>query len=167
MRIGDSSIRVLGAYVRGTALVALVDAVFIGAGLFILQVPLALPLAVLVFVTAFIPVVGATLAGIVAALVALVFNDLTTALIVVGIVVLVNQLEGNLLQPLIMGRTLSLHPLVILLALTAGTILGGILGAILSTPTASVVWGAIKAWNPPPPADDIPVDEVEASGHGS
>lgn len=169
VRIGDSSIRVLGAYVRGTALVALVDAVFIGAGLFILQVPLALPLAVLVFVTAFIPVVGATLAGIVAALVALVFNDLTTALIVVGIVVLVNQLEGNLLQPVIMGRSLSLHPLVILLALTAGTILGGILGAILSTPTASVVWSAIKAWKPPSeaPEDDIPADEVPASGHGS
>lgn len=167
VRIGDGSIRVLGAYVRGTALVALVDAVFIGAGLFILQVPLALPLAVLVFVTAFIPVVGATLAGIVAALVALVFTDLTTALIVVGIVVLVNQLEGNLLQPLIMGRSLSLHPLVILLALTAGTILGGILGAILSTPTASVVWTAIKAWKPPEAEDDVPADAVEASGHGS
>jgi putative heme transporter len=157
-RIGDSTIRVLGAYVRGTALVALV----------ILQVPLALPLSVLVFVTAFIPVVGATLAGIVAALVALVFNDLPTALIVVGIVVLVNQLEGNLLQPVIMGRSLSLHPLVILLALTAGTILGGVLGAILSTPTASVVWTAIKAWKGPDgPADDIPVEQVPASGHGS
>jgi predicted PurR-regulated permease PerM len=167
VRIGDSSIRVLGAYVRGTALVALVDAVFIGAGLLILHVPLAFPLAVLVFVTAFIPVVGATLAGVVAALVALVLNDLTTALIVVGIVILVNQLEGNLLQPVIMGRSLSLHPLVILLALTAGTILGGILGAILSTPTASVVWTAIKAWRPPVPDDDIPRGAVEASGHGS
>ena len=168
-RIGDSGIRVLGAYVRGTALVALVDAVFIGAGLFILQVPLALPLSVLVFVfvTAFIPVVGATLAGAIAALVALVFTDLPTALIVVGIVVLVNQLEGNLLQPLIMGRSLSLHPLVILLALTAGTILGGVLGATLSTPTASVVWSAIKAWNPSRPEDDLPAAQVEASGHGS
>ena len=155
-RIGDSSVKVLGGYVRGTALVALVDAVFIGAGLFILQVPLALPLSVIVFVTAFIPVVGATLAGILAALVALVFNDLTTALIVVGIVVVVNQLEGNLLQPVIMGRTLSLHPLVILLALTAGTILGGILGAILSTPTASVIWSAAKAWRTPDSSDEPP-----------
>lgn len=145
-RIGSSSVVVLGAYVRGTATVALVDAVFIGAGLLILQVPLAIPLAVFVFVTAFIPVVGATLAGILAALVALVFNGPVVALIVVGIVVLVNQLEGNLLQPLIMGRALSLHPLVILLALTAGTILGGIVGAILSVPAASVVWTAIKAW---------------------
>lgn len=162
VRIGDSSIRVLGAYVRGTALVALVDAVCIGTGLLVLRVPLALPLAVLVFVTAFIPVVGATLAGVVAALVALVFTDLTTALIVVGIVVVVNQLEGNLLQPLIMGRSLSLHPLVILLALTAGTILGGILGAILSTPTASVVWAAIKAWGPPEEPERTD-QEVEAA----
>lgn len=167
-RIGDASAVVLGAYVRGTALVALVDAVFIGAGLFILNVPLALPLSVFVFVTAFIPVVGATLAGILAAVVALVFNGPVVALIVVGIVVLVNQLEGNLLQPLIMGRALSLHPLVILLALTAGTILGGIVGAILAVPAASVVWTAIKQWEPtPPPEEDIPVEQVEASGHGS
>jgi putative heme transporter len=166
-RIGAATVRVLGSYARGTALVALVDAIFIGAGLLICGVPLALPLTVLVFVTAFIPIVGATLAGAIAALVALVFNGWVVALVVVGIVILVNQLEGNLLQPVIMGRSLSLHPLVILLALTAGTILGGIIGAILSSPTASVVWSAIKAWRPPPPADDIPADEVEASGHGS
>ncbi len=166
-RIGDASAVVLGAYVRGTATVALVDAVFIGAGLLILGVPLALPLAVLVFVTAFIPVVGATLAGVIAAAVALVFNGPVIALVVIGIVVLVNQLEGNLLQPLIMGRALSLHPLVILLALTAGTILGGIVGAILSVPAASVVWTAMKSWNTDEPADEIPPDEVLASGHGS
>lgn len=146
-RIGNRSAGVLGAYVRGTALVALVDAVFIGAGLLILRVPLAIPLTVLVFVTAFIPVVGATVAGIVAALVALVTGGPVVALIVVGIVVLVNQLEGNLLQPLIMGRSLDLHPLAILLALTAGTVLGGVIGAVLAVPTASVVWTATKSWN--------------------
>jgi putative heme transporter len=166
-RIGNSSAHVLGAYARGTATVAAVDAVFIGAGLLICGVPLALPLAVLVFVTAFIPVVGATLAGVIAALVALVFNGPVIALVVVGIVVLVNQLEGNLLQPVIMGRALSLHPLVILLALTAGTILGGIVGAILSVPTASVIWTAIKSWRAPEPEDDLPPDAVAASGHGS
>ncbi|MCU1473502.1 AI-2E family transporter [Amnibacterium sp.] len=145
-RIGARSVGVLGAYVRGTALVALVDAVFIGAGLLILRVPLAVPLTVLVFVTAFIPVVGATVAGIVAALVALVTGGPVVALIVVGIVILVNQLEGNLLQPLIMGKSLSLHPLAILLALTAGTVLGGVIGAVLAVPAASVVWTAIKSW---------------------
>jgi predicted PurR-regulated permease PerM len=166
-RIGAASAVVLGAYARGTATVAAVDAIFIGAGLLICQVPLALPLAVFVFITAFIPVVGATLAGVVAALVALVTNGPVTAVIVIGIVILVNQLEGNLLQPLIMGRALSLHPLVILLALTAGTILGGIVGAILAVPTASVIWTAIKAWNPTPPEDDIPSSQIAASGHGS
>ena len=167
-RIGVRSVKVLGAYVRGTATVALVDAVFIGAGLFILQVPLALPLTVFVFVTAFIPVVGATLAGILAALVALVFNGPVVALIVVGIVILVNQLEGNLLQPVIMGKALSLHPLVILLALTAGTILGGIIGAILAVPTASVIWTAIKAWNGRDDEDEaVRPAAVAASGSSS
>jgi predicted PurR-regulated permease PerM len=144
-RIGHRSLGVLGAYVRGTALVALIDAVFIGAGLFILRVPLALPLTVLVFVTAFIPVVGATLSGIVSALVALVTGGPVEALIVIGIVVLVNQIEGNVLQPLIMGKALSLHPLAILLALTAGTVLAGVIGAVLAVPAASVIWTAIKA----------------------
>jgi predicted PurR-regulated permease PerM len=166
-RIGHASVGVLGAYVRGTALVALVDSVCIGTGLFILQVPLALPLTVFVFVTAFIPVVGATLAGILAALVALVFNGPVVALIVVGIVVVVNQLEGNLLQPVIMGKALSLHPLVILLALTAGTILGGIIGAILAVPTASVIWTAIKEWQGDDPATELPAAAIPASGHGS
>lgn len=166
-RIGDASAIVLGAYVRGTATVALVDTVFIGAGLLILGVPLALPLAVVVFVTAFIPVVGATAAGILAALVALVANGPVVALIVVGIVVLVNQLEGNLLQPVIMGRALSLHPLVILLALTAGTLLGGIVGAILSVPAASVVWTAIKTWNAPLPPPPVARRSAVASVQGS
>lgn len=149
-RIGHRSVGVLGAYVRGTAGVALVDTVFIGAGLLILQVPLAIPLSVVVFVTAFIPIVGATAAGVIAALVALVTNGPVVAIIVVGIVIVVNQLEGNLLQPLIMGRSLSLHPLVILLALTAGTIVGGIIGAVLAVPLTSVAWTAIKSWRNDP-----------------
>lgn len=149
-RIGQRSVGVLGAYVRGTAGVALVDTVFIGAGLLILRVPLAVPLSVVVFVTAFIPIVGATAAGVIAALVALVTNGPVVAIIVVAIVIVVNQLEGNLLQPVIMGRSLSLHPLVILLALTAGTIVGGIIGAVLAVPLTSVAWTAIKSWRNDP-----------------
>ena len=114
-RIGDKTVTTLGSYIRGTAAVALVDAVGIGIGLVILQVPLALPLAVLVFLLAFIPIVGATLAGILAALVALVSNGLVNALFVVGVVVLVNQLEGNFLQPVLMGRSLKLHAFVVLI----------------------------------------------------
>ncbi|MBH0022784.1 AI-2E family transporter [Salinibacterium sp. NSLL150] len=146
-RIGHTAVRTLGGYVRGTATVAAVDALGIGIGLTILQVPLALPLSVIVFLGAFIPLVGATVAGILAAVVALVTNGWVVALIVLGIVVLVNQLEGNFLQPVVMAQSLSIHPLVILVALTAGTILGGIVGAVLAVPIAAVGWAILKTWN--------------------
>jgi putative heme transporter len=150
-RIGLGAVRVLGGYARGTAFIALVDAVLIGAGLLILRVPLAIPLAVLVFGMAFIPVIGSALAGLIAALVALVTGGPVTALIVVAIVVVVNQLESILLQPVVMGRTVSLHPLAILLALTLGAVLAGVIGALLAVPIASVVWVAIKSWHPGDP----------------
>ncbi|WP_373372458.1 AI-2E family transporter [Microbacterium foliorum] len=146
-RIGDKTVDVFGGYIRGTSIVAAADALGIGIGLAILQIPLALPLAVIVFLTAFIPLVGATAAGILAALVALVTHGPLAALIVIGIVVLVNQLEGNFLQPVVMARSLKLHALVILLALTTGTILGGIVGAVLSVPIAAVAWGIITVWD--------------------
>ena len=146
-RVGGRAVEVLGGYVTGTAIVAAVDAILIGAALWILQMPLALPLAIIVFVGAFIPIVGATLAGVIAALVALVTNDFTTALIVAAVVVLVNQLEGNLLAPVVLGKSLRLHALVILLALTIGTILGGIVGTFLAVPFAAVGWAIVKAWN--------------------
>ncbi|MBK0419062.1 AI-2E family transporter [Leucobacter sp. CSA1] len=148
-RAGKKTVETLGSYVRGTASVAAVDAIGIGIGLAILQVPLALPLSVLVFMLSFIPLVGATVAGILAALVALVTHGLWSAVIVVGIVVLVNQLEGNLLQPVLMGRALKLHALVILLSLTIGTVLAGILGAVLAVPIAAVAWGIVKVWDGP------------------
>jgi putative heme transporter len=148
-RIGRIAVRTLGGYVRGTAVIAFVDAAAIGIGLAILQVPLALPLAVIVFLFSFIPIVGATVAGALAALIALVASGPITALIVVIIVIAVNQLEGNFLQPVVMAQSLKLHPLVILLALTAGTIIGGIVGAVLSVPVAAVAWAIIKVWNTP------------------
>ncbi|MHC6592295.1 AI-2E family transporter [Arthrobacter sp. C152] len=167
-RAGRRTLEVLGGYVRGTAIVALVDKVAIGAALLIMQVPLAIPLAIIVFITAFIPLVGATIAGILAALVALVANGPVVALIVVAVVVAVNQLEGDLLQPVVMGKSLQLHALVILMALTAGTILAGIVGAVLSVPLAAVAWAIIQVWtaedpnlkdmNPDlPPANTQPV----------
>lgn len=148
-RVGAKTVATLGSYVRGTAAVAAVDAIGIYIGLLILDVPLAIPLAVLVFILSFIPLVGATIAGVLAALVALVANGPLSALLVVGVVVLVNQLEGNFLQPVLMGRALKLHPLVILLALTVGTVLGGILGAVLAVPIAAVAWGIIQVWDGP------------------
>ncbi|VXB73418.1 conserved membrane hypothetical protein [Arthrobacter sp. 9AX] len=145
-RVGSRTLEVLGGYVRGTAIVALVDTVAIGAALLILQVPLAFPLAIIVFIGAFVPLVGATVAGILAALVALVANGPVVALIVVAVVIAVNQLEGDLLQPIVMGKSLQLHALVILMALTAGTILAGIVGAVLSVPLTAVAWAIIQVW---------------------
>ncbi|WP_264671575.1 AI-2E family transporter [Arthrobacter sp. VKM Ac-2550] len=155
-RAGSRTLEVLGGYVRGTAIIALVDATAIGIALLVLQVPLAIPLAMIVFLGAFIPLVGATVAGILAALVALVANGPVVALIVVIIVIAVNQLEGDLLQPIVMGNALSLHALVILFALTAGTILAGIVGAVLSVPLAAVVWAVLQVWS----AEDPRVEDL-------
>ena len=148
-RAGDSAVQTLGGYVRGTAIIAFVDALFIGVAMLILQVPLAIPLAILVFIGAFIPLVGATATGIIAALVTLVTNDLTAAIVVAIVVIGVQQLEGNFLSPFVMGKSLKLHGLVVLLALTAGTILGGIFGTLISVPAAAVAWVVIKHWNDP------------------
>jgi predicted PurR-regulated permease PerM len=148
-RIGHKTVSTFGGYVRGTATVALVDAGGIGLGLFIIGVPLALPLSVIVFLSSFVPLVGATVAGILAALVALVANGPVAAVVVIAIVILVNQLEGNFLQPVVMARSLSLHPLIVLLALAAGTIIGGIIGAVLAVPIAAVAWGIVTVWNGP------------------
>lgn len=158
--VGNRTMDILGGYVRGTAIVAAVDAICIGVVLAILDVPLALPLAVLTFVGAFIPLVGATAAGAFAVLIALVSNDVNTAIIVLIVVIAVNQLEGNFLQPVVMGNALSVHGLVILLALTVGTVLAGIVGAILSVPITAVVWGAIKVWRDPlPNVDDAMIPD--------
>jgi predicted PurR-regulated permease PerM len=148
-RGGDSAISSLGGYVRGTTIVALVDAVVLTVVMLILRVPLAIPLGIIVFVAAYIPLVGATAAGIIAALVTLVTVDLTTAIIVAVAVIVVQQLEGNFLSPVVLGRSLRLHGLVVLVALTAGTILGGIIGTLLSVPAAAVAWAVIKQWNDP------------------
>jgi predicted PurR-regulated permease PerM len=136
--IGSRSATAVSGYLRGQATVGAVDAVFIGIGLAILGVPLVIPLAFLTFVAAFLPLVGAVVAGAVAALVALVTKGVTAALLVVGIALLVQQVEGHLLAPLLLGRAVALHPVVIILALAAGSILGGIIGAFLAVPIAAV-----------------------------
>ena len=136
--IGRRSWEVLSSYVRGVAFVALVDAVLIGAGLLALGVPLAVPLTVLTYLAAFFPIVGAVLAGAAAMLVALVTNGIPTALAIGALILVVQQLEGNLLYPVVVGKRLSLHPVAILIALGAGGVLGGIAGAFLSVPVAAV-----------------------------
>ena len=125
---GQASWTTLGAYVRATVLVAFIDAVGIGIFLVIFRVQFAFALAALVFLGAFIPIVGATLSGAVAVLVALVDRGPVIALIILGVVIGVQQLEGHVLQPLIMGRAVAIHPLVVIIAIASGVVLAGIVG---------------------------------------
>lgn len=124
----------LTGFVRATFFVAMVDAVGIGVGLAVLGVPLALPLASLVFLGAFIPVIGAVLTGLLAVVVALLSKGFLVAVLVLALVLAVQQIEGNVLQPLVMGRAVQIHPLAVLLAITAGAVLAGIVGALLAVP---------------------------------
>lgn len=146
----------LGSYVRVQIFVAFVDALGIGAGAWILGVPLALPLGVLVFFGSFIPLVGAFLTGAVAVLLALVANGPVNALIMLGIVLLVQQIEGNVLQPLVMGRAVSLHPLAVFLAVSGGTAVLGLVGAIFAVPLMAFLNATIKYFNAKPWLEDEP-----------
>ncbi|MGJ9373634.1 AI-2E family transporter [Nesterenkonia sp. CF4.4] len=129
----------LGSYMRVQVFVAGVDAVGIGVGAALLGVPLALPVAVLVFLGSFIPIVGAVVTGAVAVILALVANGLGNALLMVGVVLLVQQIESNILQPIVMGKAVRLHPLAVILAVTAGTTLLGIVGALFAVPVLAFV----------------------------
>ncbi len=135
----------LVSYVRATAAVAIVDAVGIGVGLWIVGVPLVVPLATLVFLGAFVPIIGAVITGAVAVLVALVTNGFVSALIVLAIVIGVQQVESHVLQPLLLGRAVRLHPLAVILAIAAGLVVAGIAGALLSVPLVAVLNAGIKS----------------------
>lgn len=135
----------LVGYVRATALVAVGDALGIGIGLTIIGVPLAMPLAALVFLGAFVPVMGAVASGLVAVVIALVTKGWITAILVVAVVLAVQQIEGNVLQPLLLGRAVKLHALAVVLAISAGAVLGGVVGALLSVPLVAVLNSAIRS----------------------
>ncbi|MER6095090.1 AI-2E family transporter [Streptomyces sp. NPDC001728] len=147
---GPRAWRTLTAYVRGTVLVALIDAVFIGLGLWFLDVPMAVPLAVFIFLFAFIPLVGAVVSGALAVVVALVTNGPFTALMVVVVVLAVQQIEGHVLQPFILGRAVRVHPLAVVLAVAAGGLTAGIGGAVVAVPlvaVANTVVGYLRAYS--------------------
>ncbi len=129
---------VLAVYTRGVIFVATVDAVLIGAALLIVGVPLALPLIVLTWLAAFFPIIGAVSAGAAAVLVALVANGMTSALIVLAAIIVVQQVEGNVLYPVVVGPRLKLHPIVVLMAVAVGGTIAGIPGAFLAVPVATV-----------------------------
>ncbi len=141
-------------YVRATFLVALVDAVGIGAGLAIMGVPLALPLASLVFLGAFVPLVGAVVTGFLAVVVALLAKGFVYALIALGLIIAVQQLEAHVLQPVVMGRAVSIHPLAIVLAITTGAVSAGIVGALLSVPLVAFLNSAFRVLAAPDPATE-------------
>jgi predicted PurR-regulated permease PerM len=160
---GDGAWQSLSGYVRATVLVALIDAIGIGLGLWILDLtvgmPFVLPLAALVLLGGFVPIVGAFISGGVAVVVALVsepgLGGLIKALVVLGIVLLVQQLEGNVLQPLIVSRMVRIHPLAVIIAITAGILLAGIIGALVAVPIVAMLNTVVRrlhSYRPPPPA---------------
>ncbi|MEV1285892.1 AI-2E family transporter [Micromonospora sp. NPDC049679] len=158
---GLASWATLVAYVRATVLVAFIDAVGIGLVLVVFDIPFAFPLAALVFLGAFIPIVGAALSGAVAVLIALVDSGWVTALIILGAVIAVQQLEGHVLQPLIMGRAVAIHPLAVIVAIASGVVLAGITGALVSVPLVAVLNTGIRRLSrrrsPEPPPDAVVV----------
>jgi predicted PurR-regulated permease PerM len=159
---GDASWRTLGAYVRATVLVAFIDAVGIGIALVVMKIQFPLPLAALVFLGAFIPIVGASVSGAVAVLVALVDKGWVIALIVLGAVILVQQVEGHLLQPLIMGRAVAIHPLVVIIGIACGATMAGIIGALVAVPLIAVLNTGVRRLLRQRP--EVPADAVVADG---
>jgi predicted PurR-regulated permease PerM len=165
---GRRGLAALVSYVRATMVVAVVDAVAVGIGLAVLGVPLAVPLAALVFLGAFIPIIGAAVAGAVAVLIALVANGPISALIVVAILIGVAQLEGHVLQPLLLGRAVKLHPLAVAIAIATGLVLAGIPGALLAVPLLAVLNSGIRSLRSEADEfvdpDDVRTSEPEDSG---
>lgn len=146
---GPRAWRTLTAYVRGTVIVALIDAIFIGLGIFFLGVPMAVPLAVFIFLFAFVPLVGAVVSGALAVVVALVTQGVFTAVMVLVVVLAVQQIEGHILQPFILGRAVRVHPLAVVLSVAAGGLVAGIGGAVVAVPLVAVtntVVGYLRAY---------------------
>lgn len=153
---GRAAFSSLQGWIRGVAITGVVDGLLIGLALVILGVPAAIPLAVITMFAAFLPIIGATVAGALAALVALASNGLVTALIVVGVVLAVQQIEGDVLLPLVMRTQVALHPIAILVALGVGAALAGIVGALVSVPVAAAGSAALAAVNGGFQFDDRP-----------
>ena len=168
VEIAGRARRIMRQYLVATALTGLIDGILIAIALVVLGVPLVLPLAVLTFLGGFFPLVGATIAGLVAALVALVDGGFTVALLVVAATIAVQQIEGNLLQPLILERAVRLHPLVTVVAVGAGLLVGGLLGAFLSVPLVAIAAQTANYYrtrnDPPPGGGDDGGDDQAVAG---
>ncbi|MFH8338645.1 AI-2E family transporter [Streptomyces sp. AM6-12] len=166
---GPRAWRTLTAYVRGTVLVALIDAIFIGIGIYFLDVPMAVPLAVFIFLFSFIPLVGAVASGALAVIVALVTQGVFTAVMTLVVVLAVQQIEGHVLQPFILGRAVRVHPLAVVLTVAAGGMVAGIGGAVVAVPLVAVtntVVGYLRQYSEelhqPPAASPVPEESAAA-----
>ncbi|MEV6973152.1 AI-2E family transporter [Kitasatospora sp. NPDC093806] len=142
-RAGRAAWHTFAGYTRGVLIVAGTNAVLVGIGLAVLRVPLVLPLTVLEFVAALVPLIGSPIALAVAALVALAARGPVVALLVLGLIVVIGQIEGHLLHPLVLGWSVRIHPVVVALSVTGGAVLAGVLGAVVAVPVVSVAWAVI------------------------
>lgn len=155
-------------YTRGVVIIAATNAVLVCAALLILRVPLALPLALLTFFAAFIPLIGSPIALFVATLVALAARGPLIALLVLGLIVVIGQVEGHLLHPMVMSRAVNLHPLAVALAVASGTVLAGVIGAVVAVPLVAVTWKVWIAIKAQPPSDgDQPGPSMDDDGPGA
>jgi predicted PurR-regulated permease PerM len=164
----------LSGYTRGTVVVALCDSILVFIGLLILQVPMAPALAAIVFFGAFIPVIGAPIATFFAAIVALAERGPIVALLVIGLTVVVGSFDGDVLQPLVMGKAVSLNPLAIIILIAIGSIVLGIIGALVAVPIGASIYRVLKyltnrdpehplPGHPPPEDPDIPAGTATTS----
>ncbi len=166
-RAGRAAWQTLVFYVRGTVVIAAIHATVIGVALLALRVPLVGPLTVLVFLASFIPLLGILVAGSVTILVTFGTKGWVAALILLGILIVANQLEGHLLQPQIIGRMVRLHPLAIILVLAVGGVVGGIPGAVIAVPAAAAISRAWPLLRDPPPGEDTGTQAREPVGSPS
>lgn len=158
---GRAAAATMAAYLRSVILTGAIDALLIGAGLFLLGVPMVVPLMIVTFIAALFPVVGAVVAGLAASLVALITVDPATALWVIVLTVVVQQIEGNVVMPLLIGRRVAVHPVVVLLALTSGGAIAGLTGAFLAVPVVAGLISAMSTFSavgPPRVAADTDLD---------
>ncbi len=165
---GHAAFGALSGYMRGVAITGVIDAAAIGLALWFIGVPLVIPLAILTFFGAFFPIIGATFAGALATLVALVVNGPVDAALVAGVTLAIQQIEGDLVMPLVMRRQVSLHPAVILVALALGGALAGITGAFVAVPFAAMAAAAGRVVSPSKPDSmlEIPGSGIETLGSG-
>jgi predicted PurR-regulated permease PerM len=152
-KAGDAAWRALVNYVRGTTAVAAIHSLFLGLAFWLLGLPLLVPFIVLVFIAAFVPIIGILVVGALAILVALATKGWVAAVILLAVLIVENQIEGHLLQPLVVGRIVRLHPLAIIVVLAVGAIIAGIPGAIIAVPITAVISYAWPALRGPRPGD--------------